>query len=304
MAEALGYTRRIMTRSAAISRRRFCLALAVATCACAPGRSAEPSPTAVGPKALPTVRALPTTGRLLVVHAGNFFRFDLASLQETPLSHFPKNAYAAAPALTPDWKRVAYGYYVIPADPTNVGGSDLYVVEASGGEGRLVRLHPGPDAGYEEPCWTADGTALLATLREPIDVQGQFQGERQSIVRVGLDGSEPIPLVDNGQSPTASPDGKSLAYLGVDTQGRQRGLWVADAAGRGARPARRAGLPLPARRASPRTAAASPLPRPAAPARRPPSTRSAPGPSSALPRPTTPPGRSGRCVQTGPSCGD
>jgi Tol biopolymer transport system component len=162
----------------------------------------------------------------VIVLDGNLKSFDLGTFQVQPLSQFPKGAYAASPALSHDRKLIAYTYYVIPKDPKDLGGSDLYVSEASGANPRILRPHPEAGATYEDPCWTADGKAVLATLRKPIFDQGQYTGEALAIMRVGLDGSEPTVLVKDALGPATSPDGKYLAYTAVDSKGQLAGLYV------------------------------------------------------------------------------
>jgi Tol biopolymer transport system component len=92
-------------------------------------------------------------------------------------------------------------------------------------------------ATFEDPCWTADGRAVLATLRQPkYDVSGSFQGSSVTIVRVGTDGSAPTVLISDAMGPGTSPDGKYLAFTGVDAHGAPAGLFIGDASGSSAAP--------------------------------------------------------------------
>jgi Tol biopolymer transport system component len=134
-----------------------------------------------------------------------------------------------------DRKSIAYTYYVVPKDPKDLGGSDLYVMDATGANSRVVRPHPEAGATWEDPCFTADGKAILATLRKPIYTNGQFQGETLSIQRAGLDGGEPTTLLSDGFGPSTSPDGKFLVYTAVDPKGQPTTLRIADATGSGAK---------------------------------------------------------------------
>ncbi len=217
-----------------LTRRGFVLVLAAATASgCAPGRELAPPSAHSAERPSPTPATAPTAGMLLLAQAGGFTLVDLATLRETPLGHLPKDAYIAAPALSPDRSRVAYTYYVLPKDRTDLGGADLYVMEVSGANARLVRPHPEPGASFEEPCWTSDGSALLATLRSPIFQNGQFRGESVAIVRVDLAGGEPHRVVANAQSGATSPDGRRLAYVSLDPRGQPTTLRVADIDGSG-----------------------------------------------------------------------
>jgi Tol biopolymer transport system component len=174
----------------------------------------------------------PVKGKLLIVLDGNFQTFDLGTLSAQPLTKFPKGAYVASPRLSFDHQSIVYTYYVVPKDSKDLGGSDLYVMDAGGGNPHVVRPHPESGATYEDPCFSADGKAILATLRKPVyDNQGQFKGETLAIQRIGLDGSAPTEVVGNALGPATSPNGKYLMYTAVDQQGQPNGFRVANASG-------------------------------------------------------------------------
>ncbi len=217
------------------SRRRICLSLVGALVAAGCSAGPPPAPTIIAPINLPTATASPVQGKLLIAQNGNFSVFDLATLHATALTHFPSGSFAASPALSPDGKQVAYTFYVLPKDQNDLGGSDLMVMDADGGNARLVRAHPRPGTSFEEPCWSADGKSILATRRTTVYANGKYQGVQIDVVRVSLDGSAPVTVVANAQSPAVSPDGKFLAYLTVDQQGSPTKLWVGRADGTGAR---------------------------------------------------------------------
>ncbi len=196
-------------------------------------QSGSPPVGLIGPTVLPTAVASPVKGQLLIVQNGNFLVYDLGLLSAQPMTKFPKGAYAASPGLSFDRKSIAYTYYVVPKDPKDLGGSDLNVMDVAGTNPRTVRTHPESGATFEDPCFTSDGKAILATLRKEIYDQGQFKGESVSIQRVGLDGSGPTLVVDNALGPAISPDGKYLVYTGVDDKGQPTGLRIADGNGSG-----------------------------------------------------------------------
>lgn len=167
---------------------------------------------------------------MLVARNGAFLSYDLATQSATPLSHFPTGDFVASPALSPDRKRVVYTYYLTPKDPSAVTGSDLYLMGVDGSNAQLLRSHGTGQASYESPCWTPDGQAILATLRAPTYVGGQYKGTTTTIQRVNLtDPAHPV-FVTTGQNPTLSSDGASLAYLIMDAQNRWH-LLVAQANG-------------------------------------------------------------------------
>jgi Tol biopolymer transport system component len=222
-----------------LNRRRALAALVAAVVAggCSNGPTATATlPVPLWPKILPTATASPVAGKLLTVHDGNFHVFDLATRKETPLTHFPQRVFPTAPAISPDGKRIAFSYYAVPTTQGDLGGSDLYVMDLNGENQKVVRPHPAPDTGYLEPSWTVAGNALVVTFRNATrDSQGNYAGQTTQIVRVGLEGGEPISLAVGGQTPVASPDGKHLAYLIADQTGYAHGIWIGDADGKGAR---------------------------------------------------------------------
>src|SRR5207245_817535 len=97
--------------------------------------------TVLGPVSLPTATAAPVTGKLLITHQGNFFVLDLSTRQETQLSHFPTDAFATSPVLSPDGKRIAYTYFAIPQDKNELGGNDLATIDVTGANEQIVRKH-------------------------------------------------------------------------------------------------------------------------------------------------------------------
>jgi TolB protein len=208
-----------------IGRRAFGAAVLASLAGVACGAQPAATPTsALNPKVLPTVTASPVTGHLLLVHGGNAFDFDLATLRETQLSHFNPNVFLTTPALSPDRRQLAYTFYVMPSDPKDLGGSDLYVSNADTSAPRQIRAHPRSGASFEEPSWSADGNAIFATVRESGSGTGS---DVVTINQVGVKDGEMKPVVSNAQSPSASPDGKHLAYLTRDANGVVSHLLIA-----------------------------------------------------------------------------
>ena len=222
----------------------FCGALGASAGFIAIGCSAPATPAAgpissvagIGPVILPTAVSSPAPGKLLIVVNGSLVAFNLNSMKTEPITTSPKGAYAASPRMSHDRKKLVYTYYVVPTDPKDLGGSDLYVADGNGANQHLLQVHPNAGATFEDPCWTSDGSAVMATMRKPIyNSQNQYQGETLSILTVGVAGGETTPLVENALGPATSPDGKLLVFTPVDAKGQPTGLSIADAAGKGAR---------------------------------------------------------------------
>ncbi len=179
----------------------------------------------------PTV-SFPSTGTWIITRDGNFFSFDLASRQETQITHF-SNALASSPALSPNRQRVAYTYYPVPTDPHDLGGVDLYVMNPDGTGPQRVRAHGESGNVYLDPSWSPDGETIYAAFQASIVVGGQAVGQETSIVRVPLTSGGQT-TITRGQSPMVSPDGKTLAFLTTDTLNLSH-LWLSDLAGNNAR---------------------------------------------------------------------
>jgi Tol biopolymer transport system component len=214
-------------KSAMLTRRGFFASLGLlAVCA---GCSALPTGSSASGSGPPP----PTRGHLLIAKAGAFYTFDLATHDQSQFGRIQKKTLAASPAVSPDRKHIAYTLYVVPKDLNDLGGNDLYVMDIDGANPRMIREHSTTAGSFEDPTWAADGSAIFATLRGERVVAGQVVGETTTIVRIPTDGNTPV-TVTNGDSPSASPDGKRLAYLTTDQQGG-RHLWVAGVDGRDAR---------------------------------------------------------------------
>jgi len=203
-----------------LTRRLFCHAaftlLLVAGCS-----TTSPQPSSAGGAA-----TAPTTGELLLARNGKFFRFDLATRKQTSFGQIPKNTLVAAPSLSPDRKLLVYTVYLMPTTANDLGGNDLAVMSAARANPRVVRTHGQQHGSFENPTWAADQKSLITTVRASSGGTGQTIRETTTIVRVPLSGGEPVSLV-SGDSATASPDGKYLAYLTTDSQAKQR-LWIAN----------------------------------------------------------------------------
>ena len=100
-----------------------------------------------------------------------------------------------SPALSPDAKLVAY-----KSDREEPGRSDIWVQQTSGGP--ALRLTKGP-ADHSAPVFSADGSKIyFASLGTP-----------QGIYSVSPLGGELRLVATDGNGPSISPDGRSIAYV-------------------------------------------------------------------------------------------
>ncbi|MBI4492748.1 MAG: PD40 domain-containing protein [Chloroflexi bacterium] len=211
----------------------FLLPVAVALAACQAGVPQPPTP-APGPKVLPVSGpASEARGKLLYARGVELRTFDPSTGAQQSFLKFPPGAFGGLPAVSPDGALVAYSIYRPGQSRNDPGGADLWVIDADGTNQRLVLAHDEPGSALSDPAWTPDGRSLSFTWR------GQQGATR--IERVRLDGSERTVVVQDGQSPTASLDGRWLAYLTTEPRTLAPTLWVSEA--NGANPKRLLGSP-------------------------------------------------------------
>ncbi|MDR7519371.1 MAG: hypothetical protein QN131_06155 [Armatimonadota bacterium] len=191
----------------------------------------QQAPPAHGP-ALPLVRPVPDApGRLLYARLrpdarSAFMTFEPATGALAELVVFPPGVIAGMPAASPDGAQVAYSAYRPGKDPTDPGGTDLYVMDAAGGRQHLVATHPQAGESLTEPAWAPDGRALYVTH---VARDGAMR-----IERISLSDRRRQTVIANASYPTVAPDGR-VGFIRMDPSLRIQELWVAQADGRGAR---------------------------------------------------------------------
>jgi Tol biopolymer transport system component len=140
---------------------------------------------------------------------------------------FPPGSYAGGPTVSRDGSVVAYSVYRTgtPGTP-EPGGSDLFVMEASGANPRMVLAHDAPGVSVAQPAWSADGRAMYFVRAAP---DGTIR-----IERLLLAGARRQPVISDADNPTASIRGR-LAFLRTDVKTYTQALWISQLDGRGAR---------------------------------------------------------------------
>lgn len=190
-----------------------------------PGRLGSPSATPVtsypGPEQYPALS--PDGTRVAFSWAGpegdNIDIYIKQRSSESTLRLTEAAGWAAWPAWSPDGQTVAY---VQGAAPSNL----ICLVPSLGGAVRQVHEVPGWVEGLD---WSPDGERLVFSARDP-------ESQSHGIFALNLADFTVQPVVMNRKNsagdfqPRFSPDGRTLAWIGLD-QGGRNGLFTASADG-------------------------------------------------------------------------
>jgi len=112
------------------------------------------------------------------------------------------DAWESQPAISPDGSRIAFS-------ANHEGNSDIYVVDAQGGEPVVLVDHPSADT---DPAWFPDGSVAFAS-----DRNGGL-----GIWRVPQFGGGATLLVPGAGEPAISPDGSTVAFSRAVPSGHLR----------------------------------------------------------------------------------
>lgn len=135
-----------------------------------------------------------------------------------------------APKWSPDGKRIAF--CTVDLAKRSTRKPYLYLVDADGQN--LKRLEK---ADGLMPTWSPDGKRLLFTLFTPADTKGpedERKGPGIALYSVDVEGTNVRPFVKDAFTGAWSPDGKSLAYVVLDSlriDVKAAGLFLARADG-------------------------------------------------------------------------
>ena len=144
--------------------------------------------------------------------ASNTPRFQLYAVERSNLAQLskltPDTASASDPAFSPDGSRIAF---VSQRD----GNAEIYVMNADGTGSTRITNDPQADG---RPSFMPDGQALV--------FHSARTAGKQQIWVVNVDGSALTQLTRDSanSSPTASPDGQTIAY--VSTRNKDSDIWL------------------------------------------------------------------------------
>jgi TolB protein len=168
----------------------------------------HPGPTTVSPPAA-------LAGRLVYVNVDGFWSYDLASRAASKLVAFPDGTFASAPSVSPDGQQIAFNLSRYGTSATDPGWTATEVMGVDGsGQREIIR---GVAAG-ETPAWDPTGTALYVTTL------GDDKQDQISRVRLADATSEVI--VGHADSPSLSPDGRTLAFVVTQPNSYTQALYV------------------------------------------------------------------------------
>lgn len=154
---------------------------------------------------------------------------------ERLLVRTPPNTFPVFPVWSPDGSQIAYVQSSIFTGQANADwGGDIYVINAAGGDPRLVFKHDQPGANIQGLAWTPQGDSLLVGYQLTLIKDGKYQGQVSRTERLNLSSGERTTLIEGALLPSLSRDGTRLAYLKQDDMGNG-GLFVAAADGSNAK---------------------------------------------------------------------
>ncbi len=113
----------------------------------------------------------------------------------------PTSGRASTPCLSPDGRRIAF-------QNDCEGSSFVYECPTAGGPVRQVTFHTELTRPW---CYTPDGKSLVCTVRR--DHSGDKDSLRIAVLPVGRRGAEKVLFDEYGNTPSLSPDGRSLLFV-------------------------------------------------------------------------------------------
>jgi Tol biopolymer transport system component len=166
-------------------------------------------------------RAVAVEGRVVFVREASLSLTDRSETRV--IFKAPSNGQVKDPSWSPDGQTIAFAY--APPRPTPRAGapiieqllsSDIMLVDADGQNLRVGAAHDGPGQILETPSWSGDGKAIYYSYYAPTYKGEELVSETLEVRRREIGASTSTTVVAGASNPTASRDGKWLAFIGED----------------------------------------------------------------------------------------
>lgn len=146
----------------------------------------------------------------------------------------PDQSAPATPSRHPDGRSIVFALTQVPDKKTGFG-SDIFTVDLDGTGLRPLVAHESENVFYASPKYDPTGTVLYFHRRAALVVNGQYQGNEDTIERLDLKTGKRDRLLRDAADPSLSPDGRTLIFVRV-VNGQIENFWIANADGTSARP--------------------------------------------------------------------
>lgn len=158
--------------------------------------------------------APPVAGQIAVPVGGGVNLVDPTTGRSRELVSGGASSSVTAVAWSPDRSTLAYTLFHRRAED-RVSSAELFTVPAAGGSPTLVVPREQPGSIVDAPAWSPDGRSLYFAF------QGVENGKPAARVeRLDLGDGSRRPLYQDAAYPTASADGRSLAFVYDDGNGQ------------------------------------------------------------------------------------
>jgi Tol biopolymer transport system component len=194
-------------------------ATAVALSKPPPVATALAAPPALTPPAAP--KSVAVEGRVAFVRESSLALTERG--QTRVIFKAPSNGQVKDPAWSPDGQTIAFAY--APPRPTpranapiieQLLSSDIMLVDADGQNLRVGAAHDGPGQILETPSWSGDGKAIYFSFYAPTYKGEELISETLEVRRREVGAASGTTVVAAASNPSASRDGKWLAFIGED----------------------------------------------------------------------------------------
>lgn len=175
-----------------------------------------------------------STATFLLANPAGIIGLDAGCRPLGSIVKLPDQSAPATPSRHPDGRSIVFALTQVPDKKTGFG-SDIFTVGLDGTGLRALVAHESENVFYASPKYDPTGTVLYFHRRAALIVNGQYQGNEDTIERLDLKTGKRDRLLRDAADPAISPDGRTLMFVRV-VNGQIDNFWIADADGTNARP--------------------------------------------------------------------